>query len=412
MAALWRSPTVRSLLVYGIAGAGFAGANLILARVLSKSEYGLFTLVIALANLGFALAPLGAEDMVNRYRLDAGPRLLWRVMRTTIPIGILFTLIGTIGYQVSLPLALMLGISTAAGGAMMVAAGQFQSEQRFGRSLALIQSPNVMLLVAALVAMAAGWRRAWEPIAISSAGFVVVAALGWFRLFRERPTKAAGAATFPWREAFALAGVNAAGLLLIQLERLVLPYLLSYNDLATYGVLAATAGSLFRVLQMGVGYALIPRLRAAPTVRDRRRLIAQEVWLAGSIAALGAVAIGIMLPVVEHYVLRGKYHLSAALVLAAIVSGVAKLLNAFAKATVTALAEPSEVRSLNFLGWLSATVAIGAAVLGARWGLAGVIYGVGLGWLIRALSAFYVTARHLRPLPVTAATPIGEATPR
>ena len=48
------------------------------------------------------------------------------------------------------------------------------------------------------------------------------------------------------------------------------------HDLATFGVLAAIAGSLFRVLSMGVGYTLVPRLRAAGSVLERRRLVAHE----------------------------------------------------------------------------------------------------------------------------------------
>jgi len=84
------------------------------------------------------------------------------------------------------------------------------------------------------------------------------------------------------------------------------------------------------------------------------------------------------------------------LVLAAIVAGLAKVLNAFSRATVTALADPREVALTNVLGWVSVAVAGAAAVVGARWGLAGVIYGVGLGWLLRALAALWLSARHLR----------------
>ena len=52
------------------------------------------------------------------------------------------------------------------------------------------------------------------------------------------------------------------------------------------------------------------------------------------------------------------------------------------------------------VGWISAVVALGGAYAGARWGLAGVIYGVGLGWFLRAAVAFALIVRHLR-LPVT-----------
>ena len=403
VSALRRSPTLWSMAVYGAAGLGFAGANLILARLLAPADYGVVTLVVALANLGFALAPLGADDMVSRRRLDPGPRLLGHALLVTGAVGLAFGVLAPLGYpELSPSLAATLAITTAAGGVTMVAAAHFQSEQRFGWSLRLVQSPNLVLLIAALAVVALGWREPAVPLMVFAVGCVAAAGLGWALVLRERRRHVAiaSASGFPWSEALALAGVNAAGLLLVQLERLVIPHVLPLEELATYGVLAAIAGSLFRVLQMGVGYALVPRLRAAATVAERRRLIAREAQLAGTIAALGAIAIVLITPLVERYVLDGKYHLSTALLIAAIVSGVAKILNAFARGTVTALAEPQEVAALNLLGWLSVAVAVGAAVAGARWGgLVGIIYGVALGWLLRAVSAFHVTARHLRPAP-------------
>ena len=49
-------------------------------------------------------------------------------------------------------------------------------------------------------------------------------------------------------------------------------------------------------------------------------------------------------------------------------------------------------------------IAIAAAGVGARWGLAGVIYGVALGWTVRSVSSWYVAAKHLRlPLAEQAA---------
>jgi hypothetical protein len=50
-------------------------------------------------------------------------------------------------------------------------------------------------------------------------------------------------------------------------------------------------------------------------------------------------------------------------------------------------------------------LAILAATVGARWGLAGVIYGVGLGWMVRALTSLAITVRHLRHPPAGAADP-------
>jgi O-antigen/teichoic acid export membrane protein len=392
-------------MVYGASGLGFAGANLILARVLPTAEYGLFTLIIALVNLGYALAPVGVDGIVQRRHLDAGPRLLWRTLIASFLVGGILVGVAELGYHMSSGMLAALFLSTVAGGAMAVAGAQFQSERRYAISLALTQSPNFTLLVAALAVVAFNSREVWLPIVISTLGFLLAATYGWWVLFRERNTKQGYGGWFPWGEALSIAGLNAAGLVLLQLDRLIIPQVLPVHDLATYGVLAAIVGSLFRVLQMGVGYTLVPRLRAAPTVEVRRRLIAHEAQLVGAMVVGGSVVIWFVTPLVERWFLQGKYHLGAALMLAALVSGVAKIMNSFTKATVTALASPAEVSMVNLLGWASVALAVPAAVFGARWGLVGVIYGVSLGWLTRAVTALYITLRHLRlssPVPAPA----------
>jgi O-antigen/teichoic acid export membrane protein len=393
------SPTIRTAAVYAGAGAGFAAANLILARVLPPPEYAVVTLVVALVNGGYALAPIGLDGMVNRRSLEAGPRLLRRVLLTTTATGLVFALAGALAYQTSTALTAMIFVSTTVGGVLMVAAAKFQSEQRVGLSLALFQSPNLVFLLAALVTVAAGVREAWLALLIMTLGWFPVAIWGWGILFRERHAKPERSADVPWKEAVSFAGVQATGLLLVQLERLVLPHVLPFRDLATFGVLAAIAGSLFRVLQMSVGYTLFPRLRAATDVRQRRQLVAKEARLVGVVVVLGSVAIWIVTPMVERWFLAGKYHLAGSLVLAAVVSGVAKVLNAFSRSTSSALATPGELWIVNLLGWASLGIAVIAAVVGAHWGLAGVIYGVAVGWMVRSVSAFYMVARHLRLPP-------------
>jgi hypothetical protein len=119
----------------------------------------------------------------------------------------------------------------------------------------------------------------------------------------------------------------------------------------------------------------------------------------------GSTLIWFITPMIEQWFLQGKYHLGGSLLLATLFSGVAKIMNAFSKSTVTALATPAEVLMVNLFGWAAVALAIPAAVLGARWGLAGVIYGVGLGWLVRALTALFLTLRHLKlpaSIPLTA----------
>jgi Na+-driven multidrug efflux pump len=79
-----------------------------------------------------------------------------------------------------------------------------------------------------------------------------------------------------------------------------------------------------------------------------------------------------------------------------VVSGVAKVANAFTRSAASALGTTRELSFINLTGWLSVGIAIAGGVVGARWGLAGVIYGVALGWISRSIATFYVAARHLR----------------
>lgn len=396
---------LRTVAIYTASGLGFAGANLILARVLPAEEYGLFTLVIALVNVGFSLATLGLDGVVNRRHLEAGPELLRRSAGAALIVGLGLVAISALAYQLSSAIVLGIFVCTAAGGIMMVAAAKFQSEQRFGISLSLSQSPNVVLLLAALILVLTHSRTAWHPISILAAGFVVAALVGWW-LLRDDRWGASSTAQFTWTEALSFAGLNAAGLVLLQLDRLVIPHLLSVQDLATYGVLAAVAGSLFRMLSMGVGYTLVPRLRAADSVLERRRLISHEARLVCAVLLAGVAAIWIITPLIERWVLADKYHLTGALLVAAIISGVVKVINSFTKSVVSALATTSELAWVNVFGWGSVGLAIFAAYIGARWGLAGVIYGVTMGWLMRALTGLYFAVRHLRlpsAVPATAA---------
>jgi O-antigen/teichoic acid export membrane protein len=404
---LWQSPTVRSMVVYGLSGVGFAGSNLILARVLPTEQYALFTLVIALGNLGYALAPAGLDGVVTRRHLEPGRRLFSSTLRVSTLVGLAFGVIGVASYGMSVPLACMLFLSSAAGGLMTVASARFQSEQRFGQSLLLGQSPNIVLLAAAAVAVIAHESGAWLPVLISTLGFVAAAWIGWAILMREhRERRSPAEAPFSWSEALAFAGMNASGLVLIQLERLLIPHALPLADLAIYGVLGAIAGSLYRVMQMGVGFSLLPRLRAAESVLERRRLVFHEARLVGAMVVVGSLAVWFCTPLVERYLLAGKYHLSGPLLLAAIVSGIGKIANAFSKGIAAAVADPRELSLVNLTGWVSVALGVVGAFVGAHWGLAGLIYGVAFGWFLRAAIASVLVARHLRlPVSIPAVAP-------
>ena len=398
------SATLLSMVVYGTSGLTFVGANLLLARELPPEQFALFTLLVALSTLGYHLAPLGVDGVILRGRVELGWPLLRRAALAAAAIGLATGGAALAFYGIAPAFAALLFASTLGGGLMLVASAKFQNERRFAISLGLTaMTPNLLLLLGAATTLAVDGQTTELAFDVWTIGLGAAAAFGWALALRERRHAKVG--KVPWSEALVLAGVAAAGMLFIQLERLVIPHVLSTADLALFGVLAAIAGSLFRVLQMGVGFSLLPRLRSAATVLERRALVAKELRFAIAVAAFGAALVFLLTPPIERWFLEGKYHLSTSLLAAALFSGIGKIAHAFARATATALATPRELALVNAAGWLSAAFALGAAVAAAPWGLTGVVYGIGCGWFAWAGLSFALVIHHLRlPAGVPAET--------
>jgi hypothetical protein len=72
--------------------------------------------------------------------------------------------------------------------------------------------------------------------------------------------------------------------------------------------------------------------------------------------------------------------------------------SAFAS-SVTALGSTRQLGFLNVSAWGAVAVAVIAAVFGSRWGLVGLVYGVGLGWLAHAIAAACLAIPHLGDPP-------------
>ena len=94
---------------------------------------------------------------------------------------------------------------------------------------------NLVLLAAGVLVFAAHLADAIVPVVCFVVGYVCTAILGWHALFRSDPAVEEDATRFGWIEPLSYAGVNAAGVVLLMLERLMVPKLLSLEDLATFG---------------------------------------------------------------------------------------------------------------------------------------------------------------------------------
>jgi O-antigen/teichoic acid export membrane protein len=392
----WRSPALAGALFFGISGLGFAAGSLLLARVLSKTDLGILMLAIALIGLGYQLAPLGSDGVINRRQVDFGVPLLWRMVGTSTLAGLVFFLVSHLAYHLGGPISLLVSIGVVAGGLNLVAAAKFQSLQQFLISLTLSNSLNLTIVLVSILALVFHAEALWIPLSLIVLGYIVSASAGWYAILRMRRSDSGPFEPFDWGEALSYAGVHLAAVVLTQLERLLIPGLLSLEELATFAVLAAVTIAPFRMLQLGVGYTLLPRMRAASSVEERRRLLFQELLMTGSVVVIGVAAVWMFAPLVAWLFLGDKYILSPALIGAALVSGTVRVLTGFTRATASALCSNRELAYLSGLMWLSIACAIAGAAFGSRWGLVGLIYGAAIGWIGQLAVSASVAVRHFR----------------
>jgi O-antigen/teichoic acid export membrane protein len=395
---LVRSPALWSALVFAAGGVGFAAGNLLLARVLPEDEYGRVALFLALVQIGIVTGPIGIETVINRHHLGANSALLGRVSLSSACVGALLALVAWRFYGLGAALAGVLGLTVFAAAVNRVAGAFFQSRSKFGFSLFLILIHNWIVLVAVPVVLFFDQPHALPAALTVTVGYVTMAMLGWRKGFELRQAAGAApaapvAASTLWQEGLAAVGLQIAVGAFFQLDRLLIPNALSIRDLAVYSVVSSIAASPFRMLQTGLGFALLPRLKACESRAAIHRLIGHEVIVVSVIAVVAAVGVLVVTPWLLGAVLASRYSFPMTLLYALVVVGFVRVWSGLASAVVSALGSARQLAILNLYSWLALGVATLGAFAARGFGLTGVVYGMGAGWLALALAGTLIGAR-------------------
>jgi hypothetical protein len=137
-------------------------------------------------------------------------------------------------------------------------------------------------------------------------------------------------------------------------------------------------------------------MRAAETVKDRRLLLKKELLILSTLILVGSLVLAWLTPLLVTIIYQDKFFIQGKLIVAAIAMGALKAYSGLAKAAVLALCTTDELASLGHIIWLSTGAATAGAIIGAKWGLAGLVLGIGIGWLVLLLVYGFLIARHLR----------------
>jgi O-antigen/teichoic acid export membrane protein len=397
---LYRSPSLQSAAIFGIGGLAFSVANLVLARTISALDYGLLSLMIGVVAVAGPIGPLGLDFVLVRRGLALNHGMRRLALPTAALVGLGALSVSAWLYQPGAAMLAAMLVATVAASIAQLVAAHYQSQNQFGISMLLMQATNWSLLMISTIAWATGIAAAAPLAALIATSGTLIATWGWLGVARRQPGELrTDSMRGLWHEAISLMLINVTGSALLQLERLIVPMTVGIEQLALFGVAAALVGSPFRMLQMAATFTIVPRLRDASSVAERRRLLRHEFALFCLIMVPGSLALWLLAPPVAHWFLRGKYDLGGPLILAMIISGLLKVLGAFTQAVVSALAPENGLRLLGMLSWACIALAVVAAFVVRSWGLVGVVYAISCGWLARIIVAGWISAPHLRASP-------------
>jgi O-antigen/teichoic acid export membrane protein len=390
--SLARSSSVQAAVGFTVGGIVFALATLLLARYMAPAEFGLLMLLLALVQFGIGLGPFGVDLVINRHRLPATGALAARVLATATLAGLLISAVGFWLYAIDGPLLTVLCLTIIAAALSRVAAAFFQSAERFGSALVVTQMQNVVLLLAVPLALLLSDFSVMFFAALVLAGYAITTVLAWLAAamtITDRGEPVDGRTLL--LEGLGGLGIGFAVLVMMMLERYLIPIFLTLEAMATFSVLASVVGAPFRMMQIAIAFTLLPRLRAATSRGQARRLIRSEILLGAFICVVGTAVVLTLGPWVIHAVVGDRYDIPLSLYIAAILAGYAKILQGTAVSVVNALGNARTLHVMSTASWSSIGVAIAASWALSSFGLEGIIYGVGIGWLAQALVAVWLS---------------------
>jgi len=384
---------LRAAAALGLGGVALAVGNLILARVLAPAEFAQFALLYAIVQVGINIGPIGVDVALTRRLITPNVGLRQQALFTSFAVAVVLVVMSAILYPLSSGLLATILISVTGGGLEIAALAYYRSRERIGFSLVLSSCANAALLLSAFLAMGLKVTTAMLPAVALSVAFTSTALVAWQGIRADRADwQKPSAAPYPWAVGWAAVSFIGAGIILTSLDRLVIPRFLGMSELATFTVLATVAGSPFSMLYQAVSYTLVARLRNAPDARQRLRVLGRESVVVVMTCLLAGAAVLWLMPLLLKWVLADRYAIGRPLLVAAICVGFLKVAASLAAAAVNALGSRSDLVRMSYIGWMAIVVAVLGAAVGARWGLVGLVYGVGCGWVTRALAVAYIAA--------------------
>jgi hypothetical protein len=379
---LTSSKTLVAGVGFAFSGTAFAVGNILLARQMPIAEFGHFALGVAIFIIFSHIAPLGIDQLFLRRRIDPSPKLFVQLLAQGVAVAIV---VGIGAHNIfDLPVfeLFLVGLSITFGNLLWSASAGLRRHGKPFVALGAETAPDWTILATGIICFLIPIDLSMAPNLLYCGGVVVSSLIIWTRFSRNNRVSFESSEPNTRLAAVHLLGITSGGVIIVQLERLLIPLTLDLNSLALFNVLASVAIFPFRMVTAGAGFALVPRLRAAPDKATRRALVRHELVMVGLALVTATVVVSAAAPFAARWLTGGRYQPELLLVLAACINGTAKVGQMLTRAVISACGTERDVTILNGLVWTGIFAGALGAVIGSSGGLGGLLSGVAAGSLV------------------------------
>jgi O-antigen/teichoic acid export membrane protein len=375
--------------------------QMLLARNLSKSEVGLFSLLLGALPVLSTISMLGQDASIVRFLTRSGEISydvrghVGRVLRLVIPLGFAAGVVGAWFYGLGVGLGITLIAIIVSQNAVTVLSSVLRAAHRYelamlGARLPTIVAPLVLLVLRLTDSM--NHQTTAMALALAYVASAVVVGMRSTRSIErgsERvPRSVVG-------EGFFFFGLGVSFSFMIAIDKLIIGKMMTFEDLALYAsVFAIMRG--FDFLFYSMNFVLMPRVNTVKNLRLRRL----NLSIAGLAVAVSAVYL-IFGDEILNLLYRGLYNDGTYLILPFVLSGIAKLFYAVPSSVIGGRLPR---RALVQFMWFN-LVGMGAnlvldIILIRLMGLAGAAVATAIAWALRLAGGYVLMAlnrEHLRP---------------
>ncbi|MBN2564798.1 MAG: oligosaccharide flippase family protein, partial [Candidatus Eisenbacteria bacterium] len=299
--------------------------QMLLARNLTKSEVGLFSLLLGALPILSTISMLGQDASIVRFLTRSGEATydvrahVGRVLRIVLPLGLAAGLLGAWFYGLGVGLALTLTALVLSQNTVTVLSSVLRAAHRyelamFGVRLPTIAAPLVLLTLRLNDSM----NYQTTALALALAYLASTIAVG----LRSSRAIERGAEKIPrsvMSDGLFFFGLGVSFSFMIAIDKLIIGKMMTFEDLALYAsVFAIMRG--FDFLFYSMNFVLMPRVNAVTNLRLKRLNL--------SIAGLAVVVAAVYLVFgdrILNVLYRGLYNDGTYLILPFVLSGIAKL---------------------------------------------------------------------------------------